>query len=355
MLTTKYEAILEGCTHACDGGSVVIRGGTTASAKGGPVHIYGRDSLTSNDDSEGGLIEIRSGASTGDGGAIHMITGHSTGATSGAVNIATGVGTGVADSGTLDIATGATCTGDSGTITVASGAAESGTSGNVDIKVGDSGTGTGGDISLYAGATSGDGMTGGDVWVYAGTGGNSSYSAGGAGGAVTILAGSGAGGLSSDGNGGSVNIDGGVGSPGSATALNGDVNIGMSSYQVTIGPVDHTRTVTVNGLLTVNTLQIGGGAIITKHFSQATNAEDPPELQPAQSWYADFGVAGAELGDVVIVSFDQPLGETGAILSGSVLQSGWVRIAVYNPGVGAKTLDLPSGIFRVSVIQYGAN
>merc|ERR1712054_688934 len=174
MLTTKYEAILEGCTHACDGGMVVIRGGSTASAQGGPVHIYGRDSLSGSENAEGGLIEIRSGASTSNGGAINMITGHSTGTTSGALKVGSGVGTSSATSGTVDVFSGTTCTGDSGAVTMHTGAAETGTAGNLNLKIGDSGTG------------------------------------------------------------------GGVGASG---AVNGDVYIGLASYAVTIGPVDHTKTV----------------------------------------------------------------------------------------------------------------
>jgi hypothetical protein len=348
MLTTKYEAILEGCTHACDGGMVVIRGGSTASAQGGPVHIYGRDSLSGSENAQGGLIEIRSGASTSDGGAIDMITGHSTGTASGALKVGSGVGTSSATSGTVDVFSGTTCTGDSGAVTVNTGAAETGTAGNLNLKIGDSGTGAGGDIILEAGDTTGDGAVGGDVWLYGGNGGNSTYSAGGVGGAITILGGTGATGTTAA-IGGSVSINGGEGASG---AVNGDVNIGLTSYAVTIGPVDHTKAVTVNGLLDANTLRIGGGAIISKHQSMVSGSEDPPLLQPAQSWYQDFGVAGATLGDIVMVSFDQSLGDTGAQLTASVLQSGWVRVVIYNPGVGAGTLDLAAGIFRFTVIQY---
>merc|ERR1712070_723732 len=108
----------------------------------------------------------------------------------------------------------------------------------------------------------------------------------------------------------------------------------------------------VNGLLSANTLQVGGGAIVSKHTSTQTITIDPPSILPGGVWYQDLAVSSAELGDIVMASYSQPVGT--AVVTCSVVQSALIRINIYNPGVGASSIDLTSGKFRVTVIQYSS-
>lgn len=248
------------------------------------------------------------------------------------------------------MSSGSTCAGDSGSLKMFSGNAETGEGGDISVYVGDSGTGAGGHLSLIGGNTTGDGSIGGMISLTGGNGGNGTYGKGGAGGAIAIVAGAGAGGYdNAGGKGGDITIDGGGGGSG---ATNGELFLGMASYQVTLGPVDHSKKVQVNGLLSANTLRVGGGAIITKHSSTKTITIDPPSILPGGLWYQDLAVSSAELGDIVIASYSQPV--SSAVVTCSVLQSAMIRINIFNPGVGAESLDLSAGEFRVTVIQYSS-
>eukprot|EP00951_Prasinocladus_malaysianus_P050665 scaffold682699_cov69-Prasinocladus_malaysianus.AAC.1 len=63
----------------------------------------------------------------------------------------------------------------------------------------------------------------------------------------------------------------------------------------------------------------------------------------------DIAVSGATLGDIVMVSFNQPL--QGMILSASVKSDDTVEVVLYNPGSNS-VVDMASGVFRISVIQH---
>jgi len=348
--TYKYDAVISGCTHACDGGSVVLRGGATTSGAGGAVHMLGQDSLHGADNSAGGMVYIRSGASTGSGGAVHMLSGYSSTASSGLIHIQTGEGLGTATSGKVTLASGDACNGDTGTINLQTGNAEVGSSGGISLVVG-TGTGIGGDILVSAGSSSGDtGNAGGSVTIGAGDGANSTTSTGGVGGSVTILAGSGAEGVNaaSGAAGGDMTIDTG---PGGGSANDGSLYIGLNAYSIEIGKRDHSRSITANGLMSVTTsLQIGGGAAVRYHHSIVSSEVDPPLLLPTQGWYQDLAFPNILLGDVVVVSFSNSIAH--GMVTCSVVGTNTVRILVSNPGTGDLDLDLAPGTFRMSVWQY---
>lgn len=283
---------------------------------------------------------------------MHLLSGYSSTATSGTMYLQTGEGLGTAASGAMALSTGDTCDGVSGALSLRTGDADVGTSGAISLIVG-TGSGTGGDVLVSAGSSTGEAMTGGAVTVGAGDGGASTVAdtAGGEGGDITLVAGAGGEGPTSalGATGGDLSIDGGTGAGDSA---NGAVYVGLASGAVELGMRDHSKVITVNGLLSVNELQVGTSDhnTLTGFHSVLSSAIDPPSLYPSQVWYQDLAFPDVELGDMVLVSFSQTLG-TG-MLTSSIAGTNTVRIMVFNPGAGGLELDIAEGIFRMSVWQY---
>lgn len=233
---------------------------------------------------------------------------------------------------------GESCSGSSGHLNLTSGVAFGGAGGDVHISVGSGDTGAGGGVYVAAGDTSDATGTGGEVQITAGQGGD--Y---GDGGPLKISAGP-SGALMGDG--GDITVDAGTSASGTA----GQVHLGPSASTINIGDPLGTSMVNMYGKITVDALTIGtGGTAIQKHISAVSSSYDPASMLTASQLSVDVTVSGAEIGDIVLAAFSQPL--RGMLISANVKSSGVVEVILVNPGSNS-VVDLSSGTFRISIWQY---
>lgn len=94
-------------------------------------------------------------------------------------------------------------------------------------------------------------------------------------------------------------------------------------------------------------LAIGSGTAITKHLS-ATTTWDPASVAAGAQATTTVAVAGAALGNTVVVSFSLDL--QGMQLTGYVSSAGNVTVVLRNGTAGA--IDLGSGTLRADVWQH---
>ena len=199
-------------------------------------------------------------------------------------------------------------------------------------------TGAGGGIYMTAGETTDDVAAGGQVQITAGQGGLN-----GDGGAVKVTAGS-AGDLSGDG--GDITVDAGTAPSGTA----GKVHIGPSASTINIGDPLGTSTINLYGSIEVDQLTIGtGGTAITKHISAVSSSYNPASISTSSMVSLDITVSGAEVGNIVMAAFSQPL--QGMMINANVKSANVVEVNLVNPG-GNSVVDLAEGTFRISIWQY---
>jgi hypothetical protein len=273
---------------------------------------------------------------------MSLSTGKTTAGTSGLIELNTGDDS--LSSGKLHFRSGTAYGGKSGDIVLETGDSTGGRTGSIFLDAGASHAANGGDIDIRAGnSTFVDDGSGGDISLTAGEGYN-----GGDGGDMNIV-----GGISGKlyGQGGDVSIDGGH----SESGIHGRVKIGTESDEVLMGELDYSSDLFFYGhSFSYGALSVGEekGTPVNQHFSHITDEITIGTLQPSQSVSIIFQVEGIKEEDNVYVNFSGRLGGR-VIMSSSIIGEDEVEINMVHSGSPPVPFDVPTGTFRVNVIQYG--